>query len=71
MADLWETEVGHPLMQSHVNMVQIITISEVLMRDHFPEVDLLSSRPDLREWSNRLVQHPSVKATMLVSNAQV
>jgi glutathione S-transferase len=66
MGDLWETQVGHPFMQSHFNMVQIIVISAVLMRDHFPEVDLLNSRPHLDEWSDRLVQHPSVKATRQV-----
>jgi len=69
MADLWETEVEHPIMQSQINMAQIVLVSAVLMSDHFSELDLLTSRPHLRQWSNRLVQRRSVKATMLVPKA--
>jgi glutathione S-transferase len=66
IADLWETEIGHPIMRSQFNMAQIVLISAVLMRDHFSEIDLLTSRPHLSQWSNRLVQRPSVNATILV-----
>jgi glutathione S-transferase len=66
IADLWETEVEHPIMQSQINMAQIVLVSAVLMRDHFSEIDLLTSRPHLSQWSNRVVQRPSVKVTMFV-----
>jgi len=56
-------------MHSQINMAQVVLVSAVLMRDHFSEVDLLYSRPRLGQWSNRLAQRHSVKATMLVSKA--
>jgi hypothetical protein len=56
-------------MQSQINMVQIVLVSAVLMRDHFSEIDLLTSRPHLSQWSSRLMQRPSVKVTMFVTKA--
>jgi glutathione S-transferase len=64
LANTWETEIRHPLMQDGINMAQIVLISAVLLREHFSYVDLLADRLRLTLWAERLMRHPSVRETM-------
>jgi glutathione S-transferase len=60
MADFWETEIGHPLMQGPFNMAQMLLIAAVDMALHRGMGDLTSNRPKLAAWVQRVRQMPSV-----------
>jgi len=64
LADDWDAQICHPLMQGPLNMAQIVLISAVLLREHFPAIDLLAGRSRLAMWAERLMCHPSVNETM-------
>src|SRR5262245_4833002 len=64
LADLWDAEIEHPLMTGALNMPQIVLIAGVLLKEYFPDVDLLSGRSRLLAWAQRLIALPSIKSTM-------
>lgn len=64
MADFWEAEISHPLMQGPFNMAQMLLIAAVDMALHRGLGDLTSNRPRLAAWVQRVRQMPSVKATL-------
>lgn len=64
MADLWEAEISHPLMQGPLNMAQMLLIAAIDMAQHRGMGDLTSNRPQLAAWAQRVRQMPSVKATL-------
>jgi glutathione S-transferase len=64
MADFWEAEIDHPLMQGPINMAQMLLIAAVDMALHRGMGDLTSNRPKLAAWVQRVRQMPSVKATL-------
>jgi glutathione S-transferase len=64
MADFWDAEIGHPLMQGPLNMAQMLLIAAVDMALHRGIGDLTSNRPKLAAWAQRVRQMPSVKATL-------
>jgi glutathione S-transferase len=64
MADFWETEIGHPLMQGPFNMAQMLLIAAIDMALHRGMGDLTSDRPKLSAWVQRVRQMPSVRATL-------
>jgi len=69
IADHWEREIEHPIMQGPINMPQVVLVSAVLLREHFPSIDLLAARPRLSRWAARLIERPSVGATMMKRDA--
>jgi glutathione S-transferase len=60
MADFWDAEIGHPLMQGPFNMAQMLLIAAVDMALHRGMGDLTSKRPKLAAWVQRVRQMPSV-----------
>jgi len=64
MADLWEREIGHPLMRGALNMVQITLACALGLEARNPGFLWRPGRPRLSEWFERIAARPSLKATV-------
>ena len=63
LADFWEREIGHPLMQGPLNMAQLYLLAGIDQLLHWGHGDLTEGRPQLAAWLARLHQRPSIRAT--------
>ena len=63
MADLWETQVDHPLMRGALNMVQITLGCALGLEARIPEFQWRPARPKLCEWFAPIAARPSFAAT--------
>ena len=63
MADLWEAEVGHPLMQGPLNMVQITLGCALGLEARNPHFHWRPGHARLCEWFDRIAERPSFGAT--------
>jgi glutathione S-transferase len=63
MADLWEREIGHPLMRSPLNMIQITLACALGLEARNPGFRWRAGRPRLSQWFDRIAARPSFTAT--------
>jgi len=63
LADLWERQVAHPLMQGRLNMVQLTLACALGIELRMPDLDWRTARPKLRAWYEGVAVRPSFKAT--------
>ena len=63
LADFWEREVGHPLLQGPLNMAQMLLVVALDTGTRCKIADLERGRAKLSVWARKLREHPSVKAT--------
>ena len=63
MADLWEREIGHPLMQGGLNMIQITLACALGLEARNPGFLWRPQRPGLAQWFDRIAARPSFTAT--------
>jgi glutathione S-transferase len=63
LADFWESEIGHPLMEGPLNMAQLYLLAGIDQLLHWGLGDLTEGRPQLAAWLARLHRRPSIKAT--------
>ena len=63
MANLWESEIDHPLMQGPPNMAQITLVSALELDARNPAFAWRAEHPKLAAWANRIAARPSVAAT--------
>jgi glutathione S-transferase len=63
MADLWELEIGHPLMQGPFNLAQITLGCALGLEARNPDFRWRAGRPKLCEWFDRIAARPSLAAT--------
>jgi glutathione S-transferase len=63
IADLWETEIGHPLMHGALNMVQITLACALGFEARIPDFRWRPGHPKLREWFDPIAARPSFAAT--------
>lgn len=63
LADFWESEIGHDLMQGPLNLAQIYLLAGLDQSAHWRLADCTAGRPRLGSWLRRLHHRPSVKAT--------
>jgi glutathione S-transferase len=63
MADLWETEIGHPLMHGALNMVQITLACALGLEARIPEFRWRPQHPKLCDWHSAIAARPSFAAT--------
>ncbi len=63
LADFWEREVSHPLMQGPLNMAQLLLIIALDVGASSKIADLEGGRPKLAIWARRMRDLPTVKAT--------
>jgi glutathione S-transferase len=63
LTDLWETEIGHPLMHGALNMVQITLACALGLEARNPEFRWRPRHPKLCDWFDRVAARPSFVAT--------
>jgi hypothetical protein len=63
LADFWEHEIGHDLMQGPLNLAQLYLLAGLDQIAHWGLADYTAGRPRLGSWLSRLHQRPSVRAT--------
>lgn len=63
LADFWEREIAHPIMQGPLNLAQLYLLAGLDQLKHWGHGDLTQGRPHLAAWLTRLHQRPSVRAT--------
>jgi len=64
MADVWEREIGHPLMRGALNMVQITLACALGLEARNPGFLWRPGRPKLSRWFERIAARPSLKSTV-------
>ena len=63
MADYFESEVAHPLMQGAPNMAQLVLVAGLDFARSRGMGDLTAGRPKLAAWYARISALPSLRAT--------
>ena len=63
LADAWEAEIDHPLMQGPLNLPQITLACALGLEARIPGFRWRDAHPALRNWSDRLTGRPSVAQT--------
>ncbi len=64
LADFWEREIGHRLMQGPLNMAQLLLITALDTGNHCRIGELESGRAKLSVWARKVRETPCLKATM-------
>ncbi len=63
MADLWESQIEHPLMRGALNMVQITLACALGLEARIPEFRWRPGHPKLCDWLKAIAARPSFAAT--------
>jgi len=63
MADLWEAQIGHPLMRGALNLVQLTLACALGLEARNPDFRWRPGRPKLCDWFDRVAARPSFVAT--------
>jgi len=65
MADLWESHIGHPVMQGTLNLVQITLACALGMDARNPDLQWRPGHPQLVAWFDAFAQRASFVATAI------
>jgi glutathione S-transferase len=63
MADLWEGEIEHPLMQAALNLPQLTLACGLGLEARNPHLHWRPKHPKLCDWFERIAARPSFAAT--------
>jgi glutathione S-transferase len=63
MADLWETEIDHPVMCGRLNLVQIALACALGLEVRNPQLRWRPQHPRLHAWFDRISAQPSFATT--------
>jgi len=63
MADLWEAEIGHPLMGGALSLAQITLACALGLEARIPDFRWRPGHPGLCDWYARIAARPSLAAT--------
>ena len=63
IADFWEGEIVHPMMQGPLNLAQVLLLVGIDFAAYHDMADYAAARPRLAAWLKRLHARPSVRAT--------
>jgi glutathione S-transferase len=63
MADLWETEIDHPLMHGSLNLAQVTLACALGLEARNPDFRWRPGHPNLSDWFDRISARPSLAAT--------
>ena len=63
LADFWEREVSHPLMQEPLNLAQLYLLAGIDQAAHSKLAQYADGRPNLSKWLDRLHLRPSIAKT--------
>ena len=64
MADVWEREIGHPVMGGPLNLLQLTVGCTLGLEARNPGFRWRDGRPRLVEWFGRFAARPSFRATL-------
>ena len=64
LADLWESEIIHPLMNGPLTMAQITLVCALQMERRNPGLRWRPGHPKLAAWADKLAARPSIAATL-------
>ncbi len=64
MADLWESEIAHPLMNGRLNMAQITLVCALQLERRNPDIQWRSGHPKLSEWTDKIAERTSIAETL-------
>ena len=60
LADLWESEIAHPLMNGKLNMAQITLVCALLLERRNPEFQWRPGHPGLSLWADKMSERASI-----------
>ncbi len=63
MADLWETEIEHPMMRGELNLTQVTLACALGLEARNPDLNWRPGHPKLCDWFGRISARPSFAAT--------
>jgi glutathione S-transferase len=63
MADVWETEIDHPLMHGSLNLAQVTLACALGLEARNPDFRWRPGHPNLSDWFDRISARPSLAAT--------
>jgi len=63
MADLWETQIDHPLMRGALNLAQITLACALGFEARIPDFRWRAGHPRLCDWYSNIAARPSFAAT--------
>ena len=63
LADVWEAEIGHPLMNGALNVAQITLACALGIEARNPDLHWQPGHPKLVAWFDRIAARPSFAAT--------
>jgi glutathione S-transferase len=63
LADFWEGEIGHPVMQGPLNLAQLYLLAGLDQARYWKLADHAATRPRLSAWLQQLHRRPSVADT--------
>ena len=63
LADFWESEIDHPLMQGGLNMPQLTLACALLLEEWYPGLRWREGRPHLAAWADVFAAWPSFVET--------
>ena len=63
LADFWQGEIDHPLMQGGLNMAQLTLACALLLEEWYPGLKWRAGRPRLAAWADSFAARPSFVAT--------
>ena len=63
MADLWETEIDHPLMRGALTLVPLTLACALGLEARIPEFQWRAGHPKLRAWFEPIAARPSFATT--------
>jgi glutathione S-transferase len=62
--DLWESEIGHPMMNGRLNMAQITLVCALQLERRNSDIRWRPGRDKLSNWVDQLGERPSIADTM-------
>ncbi|MGI9477715.1 MAG: glutathione S-transferase family protein [Hyphomicrobiaceae bacterium] len=63
LADVWEREIEHPLMNGALNVAQLLLYCAFDSLKNYTGVEATPAHPNLQAWRARLARRPSLAAT--------
>jgi glutathione S-transferase len=64
MADLWESMIGHPLMNGRLNVAQIALVCALQLERRNPGLQWRPDHPRLSEWADWITERASITETL-------
>jgi glutathione S-transferase len=64
MIDLWEQQIGHPLMHGKLTMAQVVLITALQLELQIADFNWRPGHPKLTDWADWIGERSSIRATL-------